>query len=179
MSTKFKKGDRVLVVDDDMGGVVAFAKADQVTIITDFDVSITYHERELVLDAPLNIDQVVVKKEPEKKKGKQRQVSRKKAREIPAVEIDLHIHQLVKTERGMDAYDKLNLQIDTARHRLEWARRERIPKLVFIHGVGEGVLKKEIEYLLDRYNDLTYYDADYQKYGRGATEVYIYQNPKK
>lgn len=179
MSTKFKKGDRVLVVDDDMGGVVAFAKADQVTIITDFDVSITYHERELVLDAPLNIDQVVVKKEPKKKKGKQRQVSRKKAREIPAVEIDLHIHQLVNTERGMDAYDKLNLQIDTARHRLEWARRERIPKLVFIHGVGEGVLKKEIEYLLDRYNDLTYYDADYQKYGRGATEVYIYQNPKK
>ena len=79
----------------------------------------------------------------------------------------------------MDAYDKLNTQMDTARYKLDWAREERIPKLVFIHGVGEGVLKKELEYLFNRYDGITYYDADFQKYGRGATEVYMYQNPKK
>jgi hypothetical protein len=47
---------------------------------------------------------------------------------------------------------------------------------VFIHGVGEGVLKLELEYLFGRYNNVKFYDADYKKYGLGATEVYIYQN---
>jgi dsDNA-specific endonuclease/ATPase MutS2 len=47
--------------------------------------------------------------------------------------------------------------------------------MVFIHGKGEGVLKLELEYLLKRYN-VKFYDANYQKYGLGATEVYIYQN---
>jgi hypothetical protein len=50
--------------------------------------------------------------------------------------------------------------------------------VVFIHGVGEGVLKIELEYLFRRYENVKYYDADYQKYGLGATEVYILQNIK-
>jgi len=53
---------------------------------------------------------------------------------------------------------------------------KRIQKIVFIHGVGEGVLKIELEYLFARYNNVKYYDANYQKYGLGATEVYILQN---
>jgi dsDNA-specific endonuclease/ATPase MutS2 len=70
----------------------------------------------------------------------------------------------------------LTLQMDTAKRQLEFAIRKRIQKVVFIHGVGEGVLKTELEYLFGRYNNVKYYDADYQKYGLGATEVYIYQN---
>ena len=53
---------------------------------------------------------------------------------------------------------------------------KRIQKVVFIHGVGEGVLKLELEYLFKRYDNLKFYDANYQKYGLGATEVYIYQS---
>ncbi|MFY7731354.1 MAG: DNA mismatch repair protein MutS, partial [Flavobacterium sp.] len=32
-------------------------------------------------------------------------------------------------------------------------------------------------YLLGRYEQVTFGDANYQKYGLGATEVYIKQNP--
>ena len=53
----------------------------------------------------------------------------------------------------------------------------RISKVVFIHGVGEGVLKSELHYLFSRY-PVRFYDASFKKYGLGATEVYIYQNPK-
>jgi dsDNA-specific endonuclease/ATPase MutS2 len=69
----------------------------------------------------------------------------------------------------------LSLQIDTARHKIEFAIKKRIPKIVFIHGVGEGVLKAELHYLFNKY-PIKYYDASYQKYGLGSTEVYIYQN---
>ncbi len=174
--THFKKGDRVLVLDDDFGGVVAFAKADQITIITDDGIEISYHQNQLIIDQSFPVSKIIIKEEPAPKKSKKRSVSRKKAAFIPAVEIDLHIHQLVKSEQGMDAYDKLNLQIETARHKIEWAIENRIPKLVFIHGIGQGVLKEELQYLFQRYMQIEFYDADYQKYGRGATEIRIRQN---
>ena len=53
---------------------------------------------------------------------------------------------------------------------------KKIP-IIFIHGVGEGVLKNELHYLFGRY-PVRFYDASYKKYGLGATEVYVYQNQK-
>jgi len=91
-------------------------------------------------------------------------------------EVDLHINQLTKSTRGMDNYDMLSLQLDTARSKIEYAIQKRISKIVFIHGVGEGVLKSELNSLLNKY-PVKYYDASYKKYGLGATEVYIFQNP--
>jgi dsDNA-specific endonuclease/ATPase MutS2 len=76
----------------------------------------------------------------------------------------------------MSNYEMLNLQLDTAKRQLEFAIRKRIQKVVFIHGVGEGVLREELYTLFRRYDNLKYYDAEYQKYGHGATEVYIFQN---
>jgi dsDNA-specific endonuclease/ATPase MutS2 len=175
--SKFGKGDRVLVIDDDVRGVVAFAKAEQITILTEHDMELQFHESELILDKRFDVTGIIPKKEPKGKQPKRRIQSRKKAAFIPPVEVDLHIQNLTDRERYMDNYDMLNLQIDTARNKIEWAHRERIPKLVFIHGVGEGVLRQELEYLLDRYDYLKYYDADFQKYGKGATEVYFFQNP--
>jgi len=178
MSSKFKIGDRVLVLDDDLRGVVAFAKANQITITTNDDIDLTFHENELILDQRFKVSAVVPKGEPTPKKPKRRIQSRKQAAFIPAVEVDLHIHNLTDNQRGMDNYDMLNLQVDTARDKIEWAHRNNIPRLVFVHGVGEGVLRQELEFLFDRYDYLKYYDADYQKYGKGATEVYLFQNPK-
>ena len=68
------------------------------------------------------------------------------------MEVDLHIHQLVKSTKGMQNHDILNLQLDTAKNRLEFALSKRIQRIVFIHGVGSGVLKLELEYLLKRYD---------------------------
>jgi dsDNA-specific endonuclease/ATPase MutS2 len=76
----------------------------------------------------------------------------------------------------MDNSEMLNLQLETAKRQLDFAISKRIQKVVFIHGVGAGVLKEELHYLFRRYDNVKYYDADYQKYGLGATEVYVFQN---
>jgi dsDNA-specific endonuclease/ATPase MutS2 len=65
--------------------------------------------------------------------------------------------------------------LDTAKRQIDAAIKNRIPRLVLIHGVGEGVLKSELDYLLGRYDNLTFQDGNYQKYGLGATEVYFIQ----
>ena len=95
------------------------------------------------------------------------------------MEVDLHIEKLVNNPRHMTNYEMLTLQIETARRQLEFAIVQRRQRVVFIHGVGEGVLRIELETLLGRYNNITFYDAEYAKYGIGATEVYIYQNAKE
>lgn len=99
----------------------------------------------------------------------------KKEKNEVIFEVDLHINQLVNSTKGMDNYDMLNLQLDTAKQKIEFAISKRIPKMVFIHGVGEGVLKSELMNLLQKY-PVKFYDASYKKYGLGATEVAFYQN---
>lgn len=116
-----------------------------------------------------------VKREKETPKRKRSVGLKPKERQAPKMEVDLHIHQLVRNHANMAKHDILNLQLDTAKRQLDFAIAKKIQKVVFIHGVGEGVLREELHYLFRRYEHVDYYDADYQKYGIGATEVYIRQ----
>ena len=79
----------------------------------------------------------------------------------------------------MNNHDILTYQLETARKQLEFAIRKRIQRMVLIHGVGDGVLKAEIDFLLGRYSNISFQDANYQKYGLGATEIYIKQNASR
>ncbi len=178
-----KVGDRVSVIDDTITGIVVAIKGDKVSIIDEYDFSFQFLKSELVVVAEeqselsmyINIahqDLLTEKKEFSKKR---KMTSPLKKGKQPPMEVDLHIHQLVETTRGMDNYDILNLQIETAQQKIEFAIANKISRIVFIHGVGEGVLKTELEFLFKKYKT-DFYEASFQKYGFGATEVYIYQN---
>jgi len=181
----FKIGDRVLVLDEDLSGVVKNLEGSEVTLETEDGFLLSFDESELVVDKNSNtiienainaseINAVISEKEITKRK--QSQKLKPKERAQAAMEVDLHINQLVQSSRGMTNFEMLNLQMQTAKRQLEFAIKKRIQRIVFIHGVGEGVLKEELETLFRRYDNLKYYDANYQKYGLGATEVYFYQN---
>ena len=73
---------------------------------------------------------------------------KKSKREDFVLEVDLHIEKLVPSIKGLSNHEILNIQMDTAKGQLEFAIRNRMQKLVFIHGVGEGVLKSELEFLM-------------------------------
>jgi hypothetical protein len=89
-------------------------------------------------------------------------------------EIDLHIEKLVDSYKGMSNHDMLQLQLRHFQRNLEEAINNRYHKIVFIHGVGNGRLKQEILNILAGYTkEVRYYDAEYKKYGLGATEVLI------
>ncbi len=182
---RFKVGDRVTVLDDDISGVVHKVLKNEVVIQTEDGFLLSFDASELLINP--NNDVMArniqnVSKMANFIEGKERKSSitkkktTKKDRAQPAMEVDLHIHQLVNSSKGMTNYDMLNLQLSTAKRKLEFAIAKRIQRIVFIHGVGEGVLKLELETLFRRYDNIKYYDASYQKYGLGATEVYIYQN---
>lgn len=176
------KGDKVSVLDDAIDGVVTDVKGNEVTIDTTDGFNLTFKSNELIkigegtMNFSFNKNQVIGEKEVAKPNYINKEKKNKK--EIPAPEFDLHIEKLVKNWKSLSNYDILTKQIDTAQYHIEFAIRNRIPKIVFIHGVGEGVLKSDLDSLLGRYDNVVFQDANYQKYGQGATEVYFKQNVK-
>lgn len=185
----FKVGDKVSVIDENISGVVTKLTGSSIIIESSDGFEFEFDAHELMLHNPdgyrdeklssglfseQSLDEVIKEKEAFKKRNIPK--IKPKERTQPAMEVDLHIHQLTNSTKHLSNHDMLTLQMDTAKRQLEFAIRKRIQKVVFIHGVGDGVLKTELEYLFGRYNNVKYYDADYQKYGLGATEVYIYQN---
>jgi len=176
----FEIGDRVAAIDDVISGTVVAVVGTKITVSTKDGFPMDFEDDELVkMDDGITVssfDVAQVKKEKETPKRKKSRAPKAKERNQPKIEVDLHIHQLVPNTKHMGNYEMLNLQLETAKRQLLFAMEKRIQKVVFIHGVGEGVLKEELRYLFRKYDNLDYYDADYQKYGLGATEVYIYQN---
>ena len=186
MTQKFEIGDKVAVLDDDISGVVIKVQNNEILVETTDKFLMTFFVNELIkinnsnelsgFFSTQSLGSVLKDKEEPKKRSF---VKEKRSRKDEFVlEVDLHIEKLVPSKRGMSNYDILTLQMETAKRQLDFAIKNRMPKVVFIHGVGEGVLKAELDFMLGRYDNISFQDANYQKYGLGATEVYIKQNVK-
>ena len=90
------------------------------------------------------------------------------------IEVDLHINELLDTTAGLSNAAMLQCQLDKFHEVLEENKKRKGQKIVFIHGKGEGVLRKEIEKLLKtRYKAYYFQDASFREYGFGATMVTI------
>tara|TARA_B100000497_G_C7653814_1_gene393465 strand:+ start:563 stop:1138 length:576 start_codon:yes stop_codon:yes gene_type:complete len=86
--------------------------------------------------------------------------------------LDLHIENLIDSHRGMNNSEILNIQMMHFRRFLNSSISKQHRKIVVIHGVGEGVLRQEIRRDLHHYHShLEFYDAPYNEFGYGATEI--------
>lgn len=90
------------------------------------------------------------------------------------IEIDLHIGELLDDTRGMSNSEILNYQLDKFREVMEQYRNKREQRIVFIHGKGDGVLRKALlDELKRKYPTCKTQDASFQEYGFGATMVTV------
>jgi dsDNA-specific endonuclease/ATPase MutS2 len=184
---KFNINDKVAVIDDVFKGRVISVSENNIQIETEDGFTFNFlpselvvikeNQKELSKFSDIANEYLLEKIEASSQKKQPKYKSNLKPDKLPPMEVDLHIQNLTTTTRGLDNYDMLTMQLETAKRKLEFAIKNRIPRVVFIHGVGEGVLKSELEFLFKKY-PVEWYEASFQKYGLGATEVYIYQNPK-
>lgn len=180
--TMLSKGNKIEVLDEAISGIVKEVYDNEVLIETEDGFELTFKLHEVV---KVEQQEFYVADDEIAKALKEKRLSAKnkahapfsKERAAHPLEVDLHIHELTTSSRNMSNFEMLNLQLRTAESQLQFAFKKRIQKVVFIHGVGEGVLRAELETMLYRYDNLRFYDADYRKYGYGATEVYIFMNP--
>ena len=94
---------------------------------------------------------------------------------LPPIEVDLHIDQLVDTTAGMDNAAMLTLQLDKVRSVMKANSRRIGQKVIFIHGKGDGVLRRAVLDLLKKeYPKAGTQDASFREYGFGATLVTVH-----
>lgn len=90
------------------------------------------------------------------------------------VEVDLHIHELLDDTTGMGNSEMLNYQLDVFRKTLAEYANKKDQRIVFIHGKGDGVLRRAIlDELKRKYKTYLSQDASFREYGFGATMVTI------
>ena len=173
---RFQIGNIVRVIDEAIEGEIINISAQAITIrtIDDFDFEFQPHEIVVIkenqkeLSKFSDINNSLLQEKLNEGTTKKSLFKRDKNEVI--LEVDLHIEQLVPSTRNLDTFDILNYQLRHAKGKLEWAIAKRISKIIFIHGVGDGILKKELLGLLKRY-PVRFTNASFKKYGYGATEV--------
>lgn len=88
-------------------------------------------------------------------------------------EVDLHIEELVDNPKKLSNHEMLAIQLERFEKELDAAIENGLHKIIFIHGVGNGRLKHEIQSILKSLKEVSFQDAPYKTYGFGATQVNI------
>ena len=136
-----------------------------------FDLVEMSQKKQLIEISADELKEAMLQKSPAKAETKR---TFKKPRKQEIIEVDLHIHSLLDTTAGMSNADMLNYQMEVFHKTLAENKKRRGQKIVFIHGKGEGVLRKEIEKALkSKYKKYYFQDASFKEYGFGATMVTI------
>ncbi|MBK9320516.1 MAG: Smr/MutS family protein [Bacteroidetes bacterium] len=87
-------------------------------------------------------------------------------------EVDLHIEELTDQVEKLNNSTMLEIQLGHFRKELDLAMLRHAKSIVFIHGIGNGKLKAEIRRELTS-SGIRFADGAYNRYGAGATEVFL------
>lgn len=181
MKNKFQIGDKVEWIDDVIKGRVIYVSSTEVEVETTEGFLVKASPQQLIHDPKktlkIDYEQLNAKRAVDLQKD-QKKYSKKRPKDKlpPPMEVDLHIENLTDHWQSMSNFEILNLQLNTAKHKIEFAFKKRIKRVILIHGIGEGVLKNEINTLLRRFEYLDFYEANFYEYGKGATEVYFFEH---
>ncbi len=94
---------------------------------------------------------------------------KEKIKNKKCIEIDLHIEAIEsKYNIKIDKNKYLERQKTECINAIEKCIANKIPQLIIIHGVGDGILRNEIIKIISSYDNIIYQDAPYKKYGKGA-----------
>ncbi|MEX1001375.1 MAG: Smr/MutS family protein [Crocinitomicaceae bacterium] len=175
-----RTGDHIVVIADTIKGTVKKVENNTITIEDEFGFSRVYRSEELAKanqESDYKISDDVLDKEISEKIKQQLTEDQNT---LKSFEIDLHIEELVESHAAMTNHEILTKQMIVCKNFVRKAMDKETPKIVIIHGKGEGVLKSEIHSFLHKLRDwdgvkLDYHDASFAEYGiSGATEVIFY-----
>lgn len=187
---EFKIGDKVKFLNDVGGGVIKSIAGNVVFVLDDSGFEYPMATNEL-LKIDRGFEKAFEQEDPvsgyvdkgisDKNLSAKRKLFREKyqTEEIGGVVsgdtmvVDLHIHELLDSNRGLSNHEMVKIQMDHFERMMKRAEDKKISKIIFIHGVGQGVLKNEIRQALNYFPQASFHDASYQRYGYGATEVIL------
>lgn len=175
---KFKVGDRVEFLNEVGGGVVA-GYEDNLVLVEDSDgFTFSFPENELVAKVNWQVNETTYAAEgraPVKQIDETDGYTMVSGRK-PYMEVDLHIHMVVASTRNLSNHEMVSVQLNHFEKTLAEAKRRKLSKVVYIHGIGKGRLRNELRKKLKSLSNCDFEDADYTRYGQGATQVKLWYN---
>tara|TARA_B100000123_G_C25734268_1_gene430777 strand:- start:1301 stop:1804 length:504 start_codon:yes stop_codon:yes gene_type:complete len=94
--------------------------------------------------------------------------TKKNQRFSKVLKIDLHIELIIDYYKELENHEIVNIQLKKCENAIRKAMNTRIEKIIIVHGIGVGTLKKEVHQLLNQYNFRYYTSQD-----GGSTEVML------
>ena len=162
MSKTINIGDRVSLIDENVRGTVLSIDNNEVLIIDSDGFERLCQINELIVyDTNLALDSMRNTKLPKKTNPPRK----KKVTNTNVV--DLH-----SKNKFLNQNEILSHQLVVFKTQLNAAIRAHKPSIIFIHGEGAGILRKNIHQILTK-NQISYGDGPYHEFGYGAIEVYL------
>ena len=151
---EFSIGDKIIFKNDDLKGfVIKIKSSNRVTVLSQdgFEMDVSTKE---IIKIPYGTDKVdsygdfFTSKEsdsivPKKKKN---------SKITNSINVDLHIEKLYPNYHFLNNYEIMQIQLNECSLKIEQFLQSNVQKIEIIHGVGEGVLKKEVHLILKSYN---------------------------
>lgn len=177
---EIKVGDEVQVIDENLQGKVIAIAPEAIKFICQDGFEYSYPNHLLMF---IDENNEAHAQHKEHDIGKTEEVNRTIKENATPIqfsgkipEIDLHIEILAPEVHFDIQHDALLFQLKYVEQAILEAKNKGIRNLVFIHGLGKGVLRKALRRLFDeKFPDIEYLDGNYQKYGAGATEIIIHK----
>lgn len=175
---KFKIGDQIEFLNEVGGGLVVGYEGDLVSVEDEDGFAFLFPENELVLKVDWHPKGDFVEEKSQKLIRPIDETDGYKMIEgrMPYMEVDLHIHMVVDSTRNLSNHDMVIVQLNHFEKTLSEARRRRLTKVVYIHGIGKGRLRNELRKRLKSLSNCDFHDADFSRYGLGATQVKLWYN---
>ncbi|MFA9289881.1 MAG: Smr/MutS family protein [Solirubrobacteraceae bacterium] len=163
-----KIGDKVKVLNENYNGIVKEIYQNKFIILNDFGFEEKFDLNEII--SFINVEEY---NKIETTTSKNSIVENKKIvlKNPEIIEVDLHIGNLVDSFNNLTNFEMLQIQIKKINETLDGAIKNNVKKVIFIHGKGKGILKNELYKILEERKILHFFDASYNKYKMGATEI--------
>ena len=166
----FLLGDKVLLKKDNLEGeIIRIDSPYKVTVLSTDGFEMSISTKDLAKIAKGTDKATSYGKDFDSKDSISKPIkSQKSQRSQSVLKVDLHIELLTSNYKFMDNFEIVQIQLNECNNKIHKALNSNINRLEIIHGIGEGVLKREVHTILKNYNLRFYLTKD-----GGATQVYL------
>ena len=170
MRNKFKIGDKVKFLRSNDFGVVESIISERKLKVRDSSdfISVVNINDIIIYDNSTNTVASYGDMKTNKDNHSNKNKKTKIVSNLNVLKLDLHIENLISDYQQMTNFEIVQVQVKKCEDFLLKSFNTNAQKLIIVHGIGEGVLKKEVHELLNRYQ-LRYYES----LNGGSTEVMI------
>jgi len=170
MKKKFEIGDKVKFIRSNDYGIIQSVISERKVQVEDSSkfLSIVNVDEIIPFDKSTNSVSSYGDLTSNKEKNNNAKNLKKVISNLNVVKLDLHIENLSADYHMMTNFEIIQIQIKKCEDLIMKSLNSNVHKLIIVHGIGEGVLKKEVHDLLNRYQ-LRYFES----LNGGSTEVMI------